>query len=90
MTFDVHRDIDCSRLPGHSIHKCIHRRFVERIERSRLRHAPNGADFAGYLLQLGQGAAGQKHPGSLTGEGARHRSADCPAPAVDQRHLMLQ
>jgi hypothetical protein len=48
---------------------------IHRIDMCRFGGAACPADLAGYLVELGQGPAGQEYSCSLAGERACHRAA---------------
>jgi len=86
----VERDVDAAGPRGDLVGVLVDGRLVERVKLRRVNGSAAGADVRRDLLQPRPGAPGEVHRGALPGEGARHRTADRAAPAVDDRVLSVE
>jgi hypothetical protein len=71
----VERYVDAAGRLGHPGDVGFNRGRIHRIDMCRFGGAACPADLVGYLVELGQGPAGQEYSCSLAGERACHRAA---------------
>ena len=86
----VEGHIDAAGRRRHPVGVRVDGGLVHRVNLRDLGHPAVRTDVGGYFFQCGQGAPGQEHARAVPGEGARHRTADRPRRAVDNRVLALQ